>query len=175
MRRSSFRLTTNKGETVSTIGEEKAFNPRLQVESVDEYVELMNNLNLPNPEMMDVAVPANNKIGLSQGEVARKGWAITTADFAKAIGSHDTMIVDIPETVERDKEGVIPDSLHLPYTELKTVKTARGGAAAYQQLVGVQGKYAPLALTPGKTGRLPASDGGPASFVVERPLSDGAL
>ena len=39
-----------KGETVSTIGEEKAFNPRLQVKSVDQYVELMNNLNLPNPQ-----------------------------------------------------------------------------------------------------------------------------
>src|SRR3954451_24208313 len=43
-----------KGETVSTIGEERAFNPRLQVKSVDQYVELMNNLNLPNPKMMDV-------------------------------------------------------------------------------------------------------------------------
>ena len=78
-----------KGEMVSTIGEEKAFNPRLQVKSVDEYVELMNNLKLPNPKMMDVAVPANSKIGLSQGEVARKGWAITTADFAKAIDSQE--------------------------------------------------------------------------------------
>jgi len=48
-----------KGETVSTIGEEKYFNPRLQVKSVDEYVEIMNNLNLPNPKMMDVAVPYN--------------------------------------------------------------------------------------------------------------------
>jgi sulfur dioxygenase len=105
-----------KGETVSTIGEEKAFNPRLQVESVDEYIELMNNLKLPNPKMMDVAVPANSKIGLSQGEVARKGWAITTADFAKAVDGHDTMIVDIRETAERDEEGVIPDSLHMPYT-----------------------------------------------------------
>ena len=38
-----------KGETVSTIGEEKRFNPRLQVRSIDEYVELMNNLKLPNP------------------------------------------------------------------------------------------------------------------------------
>src|ERR1700724_1195536 len=47
-----------KGETVSTIGEERAFNPRLQVKSVDEYVELMNSLDLPNPKMMDVAVPA---------------------------------------------------------------------------------------------------------------------
>eukprot|EP01034_Spumella_vulgaris_P018778 gene18778-24007_t len=48
-----------KGDTVSTIGEERRFNPRLKVGSVDEYVDLMNNLNLPNPKMMDVAVPAN--------------------------------------------------------------------------------------------------------------------
>ena len=107
-----------KGENVSTIGEEKAFNPRLQVKSVDDYVALMNALNLPNPKMMDVAVPANGKIGLSQGEVARKGWAITTADFAKAIDSHDTMIVDIRETAERDKEGAISNSLHLPYADV---------------------------------------------------------
>ena len=65
-----------KGETVSTIGEEKAFNPRLQVKSVDEYVALMNNLKLPNPKMMDVAVPANMKVGLAQDEIARRGWAV---------------------------------------------------------------------------------------------------
>ena len=69
-----------KGETVSTIGEEKAFNPRLQVKSVDEYVALMNNLNLPNPKMMDVAVPANMKVGLAQEEIARRGWAVCAAD-----------------------------------------------------------------------------------------------
>ena len=39
-----------KGETVSTIGEEKAFNPRLQVKSVDEYVELMNKPQPAQPE-----------------------------------------------------------------------------------------------------------------------------
>lgn len=54
-----------KGMTMSTIGEEKAFNPRLQVRSVDEYVDLMNNLNLPNPKLMDVAVPANLGCGLA--------------------------------------------------------------------------------------------------------------
>src|SRR5207248_1344050 len=37
-----------KGDTVSTIAEEKAFNPRLQVKSADEYVALMNGLNLAN-------------------------------------------------------------------------------------------------------------------------------
>ena len=39
-----------KGDTVSTIGEERAFNPRLQVTSMDDYVTLMNNLHLPQPE-----------------------------------------------------------------------------------------------------------------------------
>ena len=62
-----------KGDTVSTIGEERRFNPRLQVRSVDEYVELMNNLKLPNPKMMDVAVPANMHVGLHQDDLARQG------------------------------------------------------------------------------------------------------
>jgi glyoxylase-like metal-dependent hydrolase (beta-lactamase superfamily II) len=53
-----------RGQTVSTIGEEKAFNPRLQVSSADEYADLMANLNLPKPKYMDVAVPANLRIGL---------------------------------------------------------------------------------------------------------------
>lgn len=52
-----------KGWTMSTIDEEKAHNPRLQVKDVQAYVELMSNLNLPNPKMMDVAVPANRACG----------------------------------------------------------------------------------------------------------------
>jgi len=52
------------GHTVSTIGEERAHNPRLQVGSAAEYVDLMNGLNLPRPKMMDVAVPANMRMGL---------------------------------------------------------------------------------------------------------------
>jgi sulfur dioxygenase len=50
-----------KGEKVSTIGQQKHTNPRLQVKSSNEYVELMNSLNLPNPKMMDIAVLANIK------------------------------------------------------------------------------------------------------------------
>lgn len=53
-----------KGWTVSTIAEEKAHNPRLQVTSEDEYVRLMEGLKLDNPKMMDVAVPANRACGL---------------------------------------------------------------------------------------------------------------
>src|ERR1700724_4353960 len=51
-----------KRESVSTIGEEKNFNPRLRVKSIDEYVDLMINLKLPNPKMMDVAVTANMRV-----------------------------------------------------------------------------------------------------------------
>lgn len=52
-----------KGWTVSTIGEEKRHNPRLQVENVDQYVALMQALKLPNPKLMDIAVPANLQCG----------------------------------------------------------------------------------------------------------------
>ena len=50
-----------KGKKVSTIGDEKKNNPRLKVNSVDHYADIMNKLNLANPKMMDVAVPANIK------------------------------------------------------------------------------------------------------------------
>ena len=49
------------GKKYSTIRDEKNNNPRLQVTSAEEYVELMNNLKLENPEMMDIAVSANKK------------------------------------------------------------------------------------------------------------------
>lgn len=52
-----------KGWTSSTIGEERQFNPRLANKSRDEYITIMNTLNLPNPKMMDVAVPANLACG----------------------------------------------------------------------------------------------------------------
>ncbi|MDJ0944673.1 MAG: MBL fold metallo-hydrolase [Kiloniellales bacterium] len=53
-----------KGDSVSTIGEERAFNPRLQVGCVRDYVDLMNGLNLPRPKLIDVALPANRRLGL---------------------------------------------------------------------------------------------------------------
>ena len=51
------------GKFSSTIGNEKKFNPRLQVKSVDEYVEIMSNLNLSKPEIMDSNVSKNIKLG----------------------------------------------------------------------------------------------------------------
>ena len=51
------------GKKVSTIGNEKKFNPRLQVKNADEYINIMDNLNLSKPTMMDVNVAGNIKLG----------------------------------------------------------------------------------------------------------------
>ena len=51
------------GKESSTIGNEKKFNPRLQVKNVDEYVELMSNLNLAKPKLIDINVSRNIKLG----------------------------------------------------------------------------------------------------------------
>ncbi|MGZ9116130.1 MAG: rhodanese-like domain-containing protein, partial [Methylocystis sp.] len=107
-----------KGDTVSTIGEERAFNPRLQVKSVNEYVALMDSLHLPNPKMMDVAVPANIHVGLHQENIARRGWSLTPQDALDVLGQPSTALVDLREAREREVRGVIPGSLHMPYDEL---------------------------------------------------------
>ena len=108
-----------KGDTVSTIGEERAFNPRLQIKSVDEYVALMNSLKLPNPKMMDVAVPANQHVGFHQDEIARHGWSLSASEAIPVLGRPDVVWVDLREAGERERNGVIPGSLHTPYPELQ--------------------------------------------------------
>jgi len=106
-----------KGDTVSTIGEEKAYNPRLQVKSVDEYVTLMDNLKLANPKMMDV---------LHQEEVARRGWAVSATQALGLVGKRDVALIDLRERTERDRHGTIPGSLHVPYPSLQET-IASGG------------------------------------------------
>jgi len=108
-----------KGDTVSTIGEEKRYNPRLQVKSIGEYVALMASLNLPNPKMMDVAVPSNMKIGLAQQEIARRGWALDAKNAIAMVSRPDIAFIDLRETSEREKHGSIPGALHAPYGDLQ--------------------------------------------------------
>jgi sulfur dioxygenase len=107
-----------KGDTVSTIGEEKAFNPRLQVGSADEYADLMNSLKLSDPKMMDVAVPANMKIGLVQDGIARRGWVVTAREALRVAGGPDVVFVDLRESGERERYGEIPGSMRVPYPSL---------------------------------------------------------
>ena len=105
-----------KGETVSTIGEERAFNPRLQISSAEEYVEIMDNLNLPDPKQMDVAVPANLAVGFSQTEPEIQAGTLSVAEALARLP--DAVFVDLREDGERARDGVIPGSVHVPYGNL---------------------------------------------------------
>lgn len=108
-----------KGDTVSTIGEEKRYNPRLQVRSVDEYIELMANLKLANPKMMDVAIPANMHVGLHQEELEKEGRALSAVEAIRSLGRPDILLVDLRESNERAKHGMLEGALHTPYPSVE--------------------------------------------------------
>jgi sulfur dioxygenase len=115
-----------KGDTVSTIGEERAFNPRLQVKSIDEYVQLMGSLNLPNPKMMDVAVPKNLQIGMAQAELEARGCSLTAEQAISLRRDKTAVLVDLREDSERARHGAIPGALHVPYPSLARELKAGG-------------------------------------------------
>ena len=108
-----------KGDTVSTIGEEKAHNPRLQVASADEYAGIMNNLNLPHPALMDDVVPLNLSIGFSADTPDINEHTITAEKAIERVGQSETTFIDLREDSERARDGVIPGSVHMPYQNLR--------------------------------------------------------
>ena len=108
-----------KGDTVSTIAEERRCNPRLQVADAEAYAALMAGLHLANPKMMDVAVPANMRQGLQQEAIRARGWALEAAE-AMALGEARAItLVDLREADERRRHGSIAGAVHVPYPELK--------------------------------------------------------
>jgi hypothetical protein len=73
---------------------------RLQVKSVEQYVELINNLNRPKLKMMDVAVPANMRVCFAQEEIAQRGCAVSAADALSLNGRSDVAFVDLRARIE---------------------------------------------------------------------------
>ncbi len=126
-----------KGDTVSTIGEERAFNPRLQVSSAEEYAAIMDHLDLPDPKQMDVAVPANLRQGLSQDEIEARGWSLSCTAAQALLGAPEIVLVDLRDRTERARHGEIPGSAHAPYPELD--ENVRPGGLL-QQLAAAAGK-----------------------------------
>ena len=106
-----------KGETVSTIIEEKKFNPRLQVGSVDEYIELMNNLKLPNPNMMDVAIPSNLKLGINFSK-QKVNNGIEPDKFNEVKKDSQSILIDLREQNEIEKEGIIENSITVQFSKI---------------------------------------------------------
>ncbi len=123
-----------KGETVSTIGEEKRFNPRLQVKSIDEYVDADEQPQAAESEDDGCRGAGQLHVGLHQEEIARRGWSVDAgvrdrADRAAA----DAPLIDLREKREREKHGIIPGSLHAPYARLAGKYRAGGLHARARQ------------------------------------------
>ena len=121
-----------RGLTVTSVGEEKLYNPRLG-EAVGEadFVGYMQNLGLPYPRQMDVAVPANLRCGRPERMMdAEPEWAPLTYTFAGIwelephwLEEHlnDVQIVDVREPAEFNGDlGHIAGSLLIPLGELST-------------------------------------------------------
>ena len=159
-----------KGDTVSTIGEERTFNPRLQVKSVDEYVSLMNSLNLPNPKVMDVAVPANMRIGLARDIAIGRGWTLTAEETKEVLGRPEVALIDLREDQERRKDGIIPGSLHVPYPDVEESLKADG---LLQQLGKAGGKHLIFFCTYGQRSAMAVQAAQAAGLSTSRHIRGG--
>ena len=106
-----------KGDTVSTIKEEKKFNPRLQVKSKQEYIDIMNNLNLPDPKMMDVSVPSNLNLGI---DINRQKITngLLAYEFKNELNIETCLLIDLRERNEIEKAGKIKNSKHVPFNKV---------------------------------------------------------
>jgi sulfur dioxygenase len=108
-----------KGDTVSTIGEEKRYNPRLQVKSAKEYADIMNNLKLPDPKMMDIAVPGNLSLGINYDR-QKLANGLKSDQFQQAIIDPEAVIIDLREPSEIQKEGKIPNSIQVSFSNISS-------------------------------------------------------
>jgi sulfur dioxygenase len=105
-----------KGEHVSTIGREKLENPRYAGKSRDEFINIMNTLNLSDPTHMDVAVPFNKGFSTGLQESLADDQVLNSAQL-KTLENH--LLVDLREDDEIAQVGTIPNSLSLPLRKME--------------------------------------------------------
>ena len=105
-----------QGQTSSTIGEEKRFNKRLNLEILEpEFLQIMADLELSDPKMMDLAIPAN----LACGKSADLIKSISPEDLQR---THNYRVIDVREPNEvNSKLGRIEDSENVPLMQLDQV------------------------------------------------------
>jgi glyoxylase-like metal-dependent hydrolase (beta-lactamase superfamily II)/rhodanese-related sulfurtransferase len=122
-----------KGRTMTTVREEKAHNPRLGGEASEEDFALyMENLGLPHPKQMDVAVPANLKLGKPESastRASRPDWGPVVRSYAGVpeIGADwvfehrgEVHVLDVRQPAELTGElGHIEGAQHIPLGELR--------------------------------------------------------
>ena len=104
---------------MSTVGEEKRFNPRLAGKSREEFKTIMDHLNLPRPKYIDQAVPANKEGGLGMAlEDKEGGFAEVSAQQAAGM-LDEARVIDVREHHEFLGEmGHIPGAENVPMGEI---------------------------------------------------------
>ncbi|WP_028604594.1 MBL fold metallo-hydrolase [Ottowia thiooxydans] len=113
-----------KERTQTSIAVEKSTNPRIAGKTLDEFVALMNNLNLPPPKRIDEAVPANQRSGLSQE--AGYGQANPVDGYAGDIppqkayewlSTGEAVLVDVRTDAEREWVGFVPGAVAVAWKQ----------------------------------------------------------
>ncbi|MBT5230058.1 MAG: MBL fold metallo-hydrolase, partial [Methylococcales bacterium] len=105
-----------KGENMSTLGQEKRENPRYADHTKAEFIQIMDNLNLPNPKLMDIALPVNIKTGSGINDGIPPENILDFEQAQVAINDH-TLLIDLREAKEIEKSGAIPGAKHMPYQQ----------------------------------------------------------
>ncbi len=116
-----------KGQTQSTIGWEKANNARVAGKTRDEFVAIMNGLNLPRPKRMDEAVPANLTSGIRHdADGAELMQPRTAAGYAGDVSPQlawewvqagEAVLVDVRTDAEREWVGFVPGAVPLAWKQ----------------------------------------------------------
>ena len=123
-----------RGVTVTSVAEERRFNPRLggDVDEAD-FAGYMNHLGLPHPKLMDIAVPANLRCGRPEGDALPASdpdwaplvygfsgiWELQPALLAERLADRRIQVVDVREAPEfTDALGHIPGAQLLPLSQL---------------------------------------------------------
>ncbi len=118
------------GRTVSTVAEEKKFNPRIGGDAREEdFAGFMDNLGLPHPKLLEIAVPANMKCGKPETPVEKIDWGPVTLTFAGIpeiepdwVARHleSLFVLDVRSASEYEGElGHIEPSTVIPLSELR--------------------------------------------------------
>lgn len=122
-----------RGHEISSIGEEKRYNPRLAGKSRDEFVELMGNLHLPRPARIDEAVPANRACGNASALVDAAWAGASPRDAFRNISARaayplrgQVRFVDVREPEEYRAE-------HIAEAELRPQRTLADAAAGWSR------------------------------------------
>ena len=126
-----FRRMTTRATRSAPSPRRRAYNPRLQVRSVEEYVDADERPEAVQPEDDGRGGAGQHAPGLAQEEVARRGWAVTAAEARRWSDSRDVALIDLREKRRAGAARLIPGALHAPYPDLQeNIRAGRHAARA---------------------------------------------